>query len=61
MSVRAINMATLTNQYNPDYAVPPGWILDERLQAQGISRAEFALRCGCSLKLISEIIAGNAP
>ena len=54
-------MVTLTNQYVPDYAVPPGWILDERLEAQGMSRAEFARRCGRSPKLISEIIAGSAP
>ena len=54
-------MATLTNQYKPDYAVSPGWILDERLEAQHMSHAEFARRCGRSPKLISEIIAGNAP
>ena len=54
-------MVTLTNQYNPDYAVPPGWVLDERLNELGISHAEFARRCGRSPKLISEIIAGNAP
>lgn len=54
-------MATATNQYRPDYAVVPGWVLEERLKAQGISHAEFARRCGCSLKLISEIIAGKAP
>ena len=50
-----------TNQYRPDYAVPPGWVLGERLSAQGISRAEFARRCDRSAKLISEIISGNAP
>ncbi len=54
-------METATNQYKPDYAVPPGWILEERLQARGISHAEFARRCGRSAKLISEIIAGKAP
>ena len=54
-------MATTTKQYAPDYAVPPGWVLDERLEAQGISHAEFARRCGRSPKLISEIIAGKAP
>lgn len=50
-----------TNQYRPDYAVPPGWVLAERLEAQGISHAEFARRCDRSAKLISEIIAGKAP
>ena len=50
-----------TNEYRPDYAVPPGWILAERLEAQGISHAEFARRCDRSAKLISEIISGKAP
>ncbi len=53
-------MATATNQFRPDYAVPPGWVLEERLEVQGISQAEFARRCGRSPKLISEIIAGKA-
>ena len=54
-------MATATNQFSPDYAVPPGWILQERLEVEGISHAEFARRCGRSPKLISEIISGKAP
>ncbi len=53
-------MATATKKYNPDYAIPPGWVLEERLDVQGISHAEFARRCGRSPKLISEIIAGKA-
>ena len=54
-------MSTMTNQYSPDYAVPPGWILRERLEAEGTSHAEFARRCGRSAKLISEIVSGKAP
>lgn len=54
-------MATAPNQFKPDYAVPPGWILEERLGVQSMSQAEFARRCGRSAKLISEIIAGKAP
>ena len=54
-------MATATNQCRPDHAVPPGWILEERLAVEGISHAEFARRCGRSPKLISEIISGKAP
>ncbi len=51
---------TARQQFDPDYAVPPGWILEERLAVQGMSHAEFARRCGRSPKLISEIIAGKA-
>ena len=54
-------MATATYRYEPDYAVPPGWVLEERLESHEISHAEFARRCGRSPKLISEIIAGKAP
>lgn len=54
-------MVKEANQYQPDYAVPPGAILAERLEAYGISHAEFARRCGRSAKLISEIISGKAP
>ncbi len=54
-------MATKTYAYEPDYGVPPGWVLEERLEAREMSHAEFARRCGRSPKLISEIIAGEAP
>ena len=54
-------MSATTNQYNPDYAVSPGAILEERLAVQEISQAEFARRCGRSSKMISEIISGKAP
>ena len=54
-------MTNDTYAYRPDYAVPPGWVLAERLETHSISHAEFARRCGRSPKLISEIIAGKAP
>lgn len=54
-------MATTTDRYEPDYTVPPGWVLKERLDAQGITPPELARRCGHSAKLISEIVAGKAP
>ena len=49
------------NAYQPDYAVAPGTILAERLEANDMSYADFARRCGRSPKLISEIVAGKAP
>lgn len=47
-------------RYNPDYAVPPGWVLEEHLSAREIPLAAFARQCGRSPQLISDIIAGNA-
>ena len=54
-------MTNATYAYRPDYAVPPGLVLAERLEAHNISHAEFARRCGRSAKLISEIVSGKAP
>lgn len=53
-------MTATGTQFSPDYAIPPGWILEERLDVHEISHAEFARRCGRSAKLISEIISGKA-
>ena len=53
-------MAT-TYEYQPDYAVSPGSVLEEHLAVRDFSHAEFARRCGRSAKLISEIVAGKAP
>ena len=54
-------MTAAANRYSPDYAVPPGWVIEEHLATHDISQAELARRCGRSPKLISEIIAGRAP
>ena len=49
------------NQFVPDYAVHPGEILEEILEAQGISKSEFAERSGLTPKTISWIITGKNP
>ena len=46
-------------QYNPDYAVPPGWVLKEHIDALGISQEELASHCGYSPDIINEIIEGR--
>ncbi|HUX08753.1 MAG TPA: HigA family addiction module antitoxin [Acidobacteriota bacterium] len=55
----------MINQYksdfSPDYAVHPGEILKDELEARGISQKEFAERVGASEKHISEIINAKAP
>jgi len=54
-------MNTIKDTYQPDYAAPPGWILEEMLEVREMSHAEFARRCNRSAKLVSDIIAGKAP
>jgi HTH-type transcriptional regulator/antitoxin HigA len=46
--------------FTPDYAPHPGAILEEDLEALGMTRAELAARCGRPLKTISEILHGKA-
>lgn len=55
------DLAAKTYRYQPDYAVPPGALLEEYLAARGLSTATFAHRCGLSAELISEILVGSAP
>lgn len=52
-------MTVSTNQYDPDYAVPPGWVLEEHIEALGLSQEEFAVRCRFSPEFVSEIVAGK--
>lgn len=54
-------MRATTNTYSPDYAVHPGEILEERLNAQGMKKSEFAERCHISPKTVSQILGGKAP
>jgi len=52
--------SNMQHAFKPDYSIHPGEILGETLQAQSISQAEFASRCGLSEKHVSQIINGKA-
>ena len=55
-------MADMTsNQYVPDYLVPPGEILEEYLEGFGMTQTELADRTGLTKKTINEIIKGKSP
>lgn len=54
-------MSKTQREFQPDYATPPSWLLEEYLESWGMSQAELARRCGRSRKLISEIVNGKAP
>lgn len=53
-------METTLNRYEPDYAVPPGWILEEYLEVRGLPSINFARQCKCSPDLIDDILSGKA-
>lgn len=48
-------------RYDPDYAVAPGEVLEETLEARRIKKADLAERCGLSPKTVSLILGGKAP
>lgn len=52
-------MAPDKHEFKPDYAISPGEILAEMLEARGIKKAEFAERCGRPAKTISGILHGH--
>ena len=53
-------MITQVHAFEPDYVIPPGAILEETLEARGLSKSEFARRCGRPIKTVSEIVAGKS-
>ena len=54
-------MAERTYPYRPDYATPPGYVLQDHIEAMGLTAAEFAQRHSLPAELIESIIDGNAP
>lgn len=50
---------TRNNEFSPNYAIPPGEILDEELQSRGMSQAELAQRTGLTPKAINELVKGK--
>ena len=51
----------MLNEYVPDYLVTPGEVLEEYLEAYGMTQAELAARTGLAKKTINEIIKGKSP
>lgn len=46
--------------FQPDWVSPPGDTIDDLLDEQGWSQAEFAQRCGYTTKHVSQLINGKA-
>lgn len=47
--------------FTPNYAVPPGAMLEEWLEEQGMTQSECANRIGLSAKALNQMIRGHAP
>jgi len=50
---------TKNSQFNPNYAVPPGAVLQEWLEEHGMSQTEIAERMSRPIKTVNEIIKGK--
>ncbi len=53
-----MNSAT---DYRPNYAVPPGAVLDEHRDAAGLTQTELAQRLGFSVKHVNRLLSGQEP
>ena len=52
---------TIQNQFEPDYYVPPGYILLETLNEIGMTQKNLAERTGITPKTVNQIVKGEAP
>jgi HTH-type transcriptional regulator/antitoxin HigA len=50
-----------SHPFQPDYVIPPGESLRDRLAEMNLSQAELAARAGLSTKHVNQIIKGTAP
>ena len=50
-----------TYPHRPEYATPPGYVLQDYLEAWDFTPAEFAERHSLATELIEGIIAGTSP
>ncbi len=50
-----------SHPFRPDYVIPPGETLRDRLAEMNLSQAELATRAGLSTKHVNQIMQGLAP
>jgi HTH-type transcriptional regulator/antitoxin HigA len=55
------DVAAVKAEWKPNWAVHPGALLQEHLESQGLTQAEFARVAGLTPKLVSTIIKGLNP
>lgn len=52
-------MTRRTYRHRPEYATPPGYVLEDHIEALGLTPAEFAVRHSLSVELINRVIGGD--
>jgi HTH-type transcriptional regulator/antitoxin HigA len=55
------NVTAQRQNWTPNWAVHPGALLQEHLEARRLSQTEFARLAGLSPELVGAIISGNSP
>lgn len=50
-----------SHPFRPDYVIPPGETLRDRLEEMNLTQAELAARAGLSTKHVNQIMQGIAP
>ena len=50
-----------TYPHQPDYATPPGYVLQDYLEAWDFTPADFARRHSLPTELIEKVLVGSAP
>ena len=53
-------MVKVKNEFHPDYAVPPGEILEYELEFRAMSQKELSDRTGITSKHLISIIRGDS-
>ena len=54
-------MTQRTYQHRPEYAAPPGYVLQDHIEALGLTPAEFARQHSLSEQLVADVIKGSVP
>ena len=54
-------MTQRTYQHRPEYAAPPGYVLQDHIEAKGLTPAEFARQHSLTEELVADVIKGSAP
>lgn len=59
MQVKRKGEAMTLHKFKPDWAVPPGQVVQERLEYRGMTAHDLAVRANVSAELVKRMLAGK--